>query len=87
MTRTLQGYVVADPKICHGQLTFRGTRILVSQVLDQVASGRSWEAIIEDWGGSISREAISDAVRLARQVLLEHQEEFLPPPDEHANLG
>ena len=24
-------YIVADPKICHGQLTFIGTRILVSE--------------------------------------------------------
>ncbi len=54
MARTLQGCVVADPKICHGQLTFRGTRILVSQVLDEVASGRSWEGIIDDWGGAQS---------------------------------
>jgi uncharacterized protein (DUF433 family) len=74
----LQGYIVADPAICHGQLTFRGTRILVSQVLDQVASGRDFESIAEDWGGRISSDAIRDAVRLARQVLLDHSEEFLP---------
>ncbi|HZR98712.1 MAG TPA: DUF433 domain-containing protein [Chloroflexota bacterium] len=87
MARTLQGYVVADPKICHGQLTFRGTRILVSQVLDEVASGRSWEGIIDDWGGAISKEAISDAVRLARRVLLEHQHEFLPETADNAHPG
>jgi uncharacterized protein (DUF433 family) len=79
MARTLQGYVVADPAICHGQLTFRGTRILVSQVLDEVASGRDdWESIVEDWGGRISVEAIGDAVRLARRALVEHADEFLP---------
>jgi uncharacterized protein (DUF433 family) len=32
-------YIVADPAICHGQPTFRGTRILLSDVLEQVASG------------------------------------------------
>ena len=32
-------YIVADPKICHGKLTFRGTRIFVAHVLDQVAAG------------------------------------------------
>ena len=32
-------YVIADPKICHGKPTFRGTRVLVSDVLDQVANG------------------------------------------------
>lgn len=30
-------YIVADPEICHGEPTFRGTRILVSDILEQVA--------------------------------------------------
>jgi uncharacterized protein (DUF433 family) len=28
--RMIGRYIVADPEICHGQPTFRGTRILVS---------------------------------------------------------
>ena len=67
-------YIVADPRICHGQLTFRGTRIFVADVLEQVAEGQSWDAIIEEWRGSIRKEAIADAVRLARQTLLEREE-------------
>ncbi len=35
-------YIVTDPAICHGQPTFRGTRIMVRQVLDMVASGLAW---------------------------------------------
>ena len=31
-------YIIADPRICHGEPTFRGTRILVADVLEQVAS-------------------------------------------------
>ena len=38
-------YVVADPEICHGKPTFRGTRILVADVLEQVADGLAWETI------------------------------------------
>jgi uncharacterized protein (DUF433 family) len=49
----LQDKPVADPKICHGKPTFRGTRIMVFQVLEQIASGMAWEAIIEEWRGSI----------------------------------
>ena len=37
--------IVSDPKICHGKPTFRGTRVLVSDVLEQVASGMAWETI------------------------------------------
>jgi uncharacterized protein (DUF433 family) len=48
MNQKLLGrYIVTDPQICHGQPTFRGTRIMVKQVLEQVASGLAWEAIVE----------------------------------------
>ena len=63
-------YVVADPAICHGAPTFRGTRILVADVLDQVARGMAWEAIIEEWRGALTQEAIAEAVRLAREALV-----------------
>ncbi|MBI4772104.1 MAG: DUF433 domain-containing protein [Chloroflexi bacterium] len=55
-------HIVSDPKICHGKPTFRGTRVLVSDVLDQVASGMAWETIIEEWNNSITKEAIREAV-------------------------
>jgi len=63
-------YVVIDKRICHGQPTFRGTRILVADVLEQVASGLAWEAIVEEWRGRVSHEAIAEAVRLAREALI-----------------
>jgi uncharacterized protein (DUF433 family) len=44
--RLLGGYIVSDPKICHGKPTFRGTGVLVSEVLEQVASGLAWETIL-----------------------------------------
>jgi uncharacterized protein (DUF433 family) len=63
-------YVVADPKICHGKLTFRGTRIFVATVLEQVAKGMDFSTISESWGGAVSEEAVKEAVRLAREALL-----------------
>jgi uncharacterized protein (DUF433 family) len=57
-------YIVADPKICHGKPTFRGTRVFVSDVLEQVASGMAWKSIIEEWHDSITKEAIAEAVQL-----------------------
>jgi uncharacterized protein (DUF433 family) len=72
-------YVVTDPEICHGKPTFRGTRIMVSHVLEQVAEGMAWEAIIQEWRGSITKEAIAEAVHLARQAFLEHAEEYTAP--------
>ncbi len=75
--KLLGRYIVADPRVCHGQPTFRGTRVLVSDVLEQVAEGMDWEVIIEEWHSSITREAIAEAVQLARQALINHVDEFM----------
>ena len=50
-------YIVPDPRVCHGKPRFRGTRILVSQVLEQVAAGIAWEKIAEEWRGDVPKEA------------------------------
>ena len=80
MAKAIGRFIVVDPKVCHGQPTFQGTRILVADVLDQVASGMAWEAIIENWRGSLSHEAIAESVRLAREIMMNHQEELVPAP-------
>jgi uncharacterized protein (DUF433 family) len=71
--RELGKYIVADPRICHGRLTFGGTRILVADVLDDVAAGMPWQDIVDDCWGRVSLEAIAEAVRLAREALLERE--------------
>ncbi len=73
-------YIVTDPTICHGKPTFRGTRVMVSDVLEQVASGMAWETILEEWNDSITRDAIREAVQLASQALLNHADEFVLEP-------
>ncbi len=78
-THLMGRYIVTDPKICHGKPTFRGTRIMVSHVLEQVAEGTAWETIIHEWRGSITNEAIAEAVRLASQAFLEHSQEYTAP--------
>lgn len=79
-TRIMGRYIVADPKICHGKPTFRGTRVLVADVLDQVARGMAWETIVDEWNGSITRDAIREAVELASKALLMHANEFIMTP-------
>ena len=76
-TKSLGRYIMADPDICHGEPTFRGTRILVADVLEQIANGMAWEAIIEEWRGKLTREAIAEAIRLAREVLIAHTPELM----------
>jgi len=78
--RVIGRFVVADPNICHGKPTFRGTRVLVADVLDQVAAGMAWETIVEEWNGHVTKEAICEAVHLARDALLRHADECTLEP-------
>jgi uncharacterized protein (DUF433 family) len=67
--KNLGRYIVVDPEICHGKPTFAGTRIMVAQVLKQVAKGMPWDAITAEWRGSISKDTIAEAVELAQRTL------------------
>ena len=69
-------HVVVDPAICHGKPTFVGTRIMVAQVLKQVAKGTPWDAIKAEWHGSITEDAIAEAVELAQRIFEDHAEEY-----------
>ena len=38
-----------DPKICRGTVCIKGTRVMVSVILDNLAEGESYESIIEGY--------------------------------------
>ena len=63
--KNIGNYIVLDPKICHGKPTFKGTRILVEDILDLLEDGLSWEKIITECDGKINIEAIREAMHLA----------------------
>ena len=69
--KELGQHIVADPEICHGQMTFKGTRIMVKSVLYYVAQGKDWDWISQAYFGKVSRDAIAEAVSLASEALLE----------------
>ncbi len=73
-------YIVADTRICHGKPVFKGTRIMVFQVLEQVAYGTPWERIVWSWRGKVPMEAITEAVKLASQLF---QDEGVFKPHAH----
>ena len=68
--KELGDYIVVDPEICHGQITVKGTRILVKDVLHYVAEGRDWDWICSAFDGKINRKAIAEAVHLAGDALI-----------------
>ena len=75
-----RGQIVSDPAICHGRPTFRGTRILVSDVLDLVADGMNWDDIIKECRGSITRSTIAEAIRCAGLSIVKHAGEYAERP-------
>jgi uncharacterized protein (DUF433 family) len=62
-------YLVADSRVCHGKLTFKGTRVPVETVLRAVARGETFAEILEGWP-ELSRPAVTEAVRLAAMALV-----------------
>ncbi|MDY0083679.1 MAG: DUF433 domain-containing protein [Ignavibacteriaceae bacterium] len=53
-----------DPEVCHGKPVIKGTRILVSNILSDLATGHSIEEIIEDYP-SLTREDVLAAISFA----------------------
>ena len=64
-------YIVADSGICHGKPTFKGSRVMVWQVLDMVRRGLAWDEISRQWRGKVTGEAIAEALELAKGVFCE----------------
>ena len=65
--------IVVDPEIAHGRACIKGTRIMVSVVLDNLAAGVAEDEILRSYP-SLRKEdiraAISYASELARERVL-----------------
>jgi uncharacterized protein (DUF433 family) len=70
-----QQSVSFDPRICHGKACIKGTRIMVTVILDNLAAGQTPEQIMEGYPG-LTREDILAA--LAYVADLAREEELIP---------
>lgn len=61
-------YLVIDPEICHGQMTFKGTRVPVDAVLTLLAKGYSADQLLRSYP-ELTRAAIEEAIHLATEAL------------------
>ena len=62
--------VASDPPICHGKPCIKGTRIMVSVILDNLAEGSTAQEIIEDYPPLVLEDiqaALGYAAALARE--------------------
>ena len=60
-------YITVDPAICHGKACIKGTRIMVSVVLDNLAAGLTPDEVLRSYP-SLSREAIQAAIAYAAET-------------------
>jgi uncharacterized protein (DUF433 family) len=67
---TWQDLITVDPLVCHGKACIKGTRIMVSVVLDNLAAGLSYEKITESYP-SLNRESVQAAIAYAAELTRE----------------
>ncbi len=87
-------HIVADPQICGGQPTFKGTRIMVWVILEQLGAGMTRDEIVAEWSGKVSKAAIAEAIATSELVakhepfrggdLSMHPKPFLPAEEQAA---
>ncbi len=59
-------YIITSPEICHGKACVRGTRVMVSAVLDNLAAGLSPEEIIRSYP-SLTPESVKAVLSYAAE--------------------
>ena len=61
-----------NPRVCNGKPVIKGTRIPISVILELIAEGKSWQAILDGYP-ELTRDDFHAALHYAR-VSLDHSE-------------
>ena len=61
-----QDRIASDPNVCHGRPCIKGTRVMISVIIDNLAAGESHESIIQ--GYNVAEEDIQAALRYAADL-------------------
>jgi uncharacterized protein (DUF433 family) len=68
--------IQADPLVCHGKACIKGTRVMVSAILDNLAAGEAPQSILRSYP-SLQESDISAALAYAADLA---RERFVPVP-------
>jgi uncharacterized protein (DUF433 family) len=68
--------ITVDPLICHGQACVKGTRVMVSVILDNLAAGETVEQILQSYP-TLQREDLQAALSYASELA---QERYIALP-------
>ncbi|HEY2252432.1 MAG TPA: DUF433 domain-containing protein [Planctomycetaceae bacterium] len=72
--------ISADPAICHGKVCIKGTRVMVSVILDNLAEGESAESVVANYP-SLTVEDVRAALHYAASLA---SDRIVPLPPEAA---
>ena len=45
----MRSRITIDPDVCHGKPTIRGSRLMVTTILELLAAGMTWDEILSDY--------------------------------------
>jgi len=65
-----QEHIVSNPDICHGRACIRGTRVMVSVILDNLADGLDSDEIMQSYP-SLTHEDIQATIAYAAELARE----------------
>ncbi|MGE3269413.1 MAG: DUF433 domain-containing protein [Chloroflexota bacterium] len=68
-------HLTSDPQVCSGQLCARGTRVLVTNILDSLAEGSTRDEILKSYP-SLKPEHVDAALGYAAE--LAREESLIP---------
>ncbi|MFM8405766.1 MAG: DUF433 domain-containing protein [Pirellulaceae bacterium] len=66
--------ISVDPNVCHGKACIKGTRVMVSVVMDNLAEGMQRDEILKGYP-SLANEDIDAAIAYAAELT---RERFVP---------
>jgi len=68
--------ISTDPFVCHGKAHLKGTRILVTVILDNLAEGLSFDEILESYP-TLTKEDIQAVISYAAFIA---KDQYIPIP-------
>jgi uncharacterized protein (DUF433 family) len=73
-----QERITVDPNVCHGKPCIRGSRVMISVILDNLAAGEPIDEIVR--GYHVEREDVQAAIQYAAELARETVIPFTPNP-------
>lgn len=62
-----QNRISVDPNVCHGKVCIKGTRIMVTVILDNLADGLSEQEILKNYP-SLESQDVRAAIQYAAEL-------------------